>query len=93
MSKGERRVRVTVTLSPRLVKMVDAKARLRPDKSRSATIETMLENSELERQVREYYAQPDATREADDVFWQEVQRASAALDAKAAAPRPKRGRR
>lgn len=93
MSKGERRVRVTVTLSPRLVKMVDARARLRSDKSRSATIETMLETAELERQVRDYYAQPDAAREADEGFWEEVQRASTALDAKDAAPRSKRGRR
>lgn len=93
MSRGERRVRITVTLSPRLVQMVDARARLRPDKSRSATIETMLEQSELERQVREYYSKPDPEREADEAFWEEVQVASAALDAKRAPARRKGSRK
>jgi hypothetical protein len=93
MSRGERRVRVTVTLSPHLIRLVDERARLRPDKSRSATIEAMLERADLEERVREYYSAPDAERDADDEFWEEVQQASAALDAKAAAPQRKRGRR
>lgn len=93
MSHGTRRVRITVTLAPRLVRLVDARARLRPDRSRSAALEALLEQAELERQVREYYAQPDDTRDADDSFWDEVQQASRALDSADAARPRKRSRR
>lgn len=85
MSTGQRRVRVTVTLSPRVLKLVDERAHQRPDKSRSAAIEALLEQSELERQVREYYAQGEAENADDDEFWDEVQSASRALDARDAA--------
>ncbi len=76
-----------------MVKMVDAQAQLRPDRSRSATIESILEHAELERRVREYYGHADAEREADDAFWDEAQRVSAMLDAADSAPKKKRARR
>ncbi len=82
-----------MTLAPRLVKLVDARARLRPDRSRSAAIEAMLEQAELERRVREYYAQSDEASDEEDAFWEEVRRASSALDAADSARARKRSRR
>lgn len=85
MSKGERRVRITVTLSPRVVKLVDEQAKLRPDRSRSATIEAILDRADLERRVKAYYA-AEPEQADDDAFWAEARQRSAsflARDAKA----------
>ena len=82
VKKGERRVRVTVTLSPKVAKLVDERARTRPDKSRSAAIDQMLADAELDRQVREYYAsQTDEERE-ESLLWAGARELSAALVAR-----------
>jgi Ribbon-helix-helix protein, copG family len=93
MQTSKRRVRVTVTLSPRLVKLVDERARHREDKSRSATIESMLTQAALEEQVKAYYAAPDEVRDADEAFWEEVGRVSASLGKKPAPRKKPAGRR
>jgi len=82
MQTNKRRVRVTVTLSPRLLKLVDERASHREDRSRSATIESMLTQAALEEQVKAYYSAVDEVRDADEAFWGEVGRVSASLEKK-----------
>jgi metal-responsive CopG/Arc/MetJ family transcriptional regulator len=92
MKNSERRVRVTVTLSPKVAKLVNERARARPDKSRSAAIDQMLADSELDRQVREYYLNETAEERDETALWAAAREVSAALVRRSANAPQKRGR-
>jgi hypothetical protein len=85
-----KRVRVTVTLSPRVARLVAEKAKLRPDKSRSAAIDELIWDAELARQVREYYENETDEDREEQAFWDAVQAESARLDARDAKARKTR---
>jgi Arc/MetJ-type ribon-helix-helix transcriptional regulator len=77
---ARRRPKITTTLDPELLALVDAYVAAHPDLDRSAVLDQALRlwrAQELERALEAQFAEPDGVEPAERASWDQVRRAAA----------------